>query len=138
MKQCFKCGIIKPLDEFYTHPAMADGYLGKCKSCARLDVQSNYARRRDQYREYDKIRAKRPQRKAAKCVYSLNHRTKNPEKRRARILLGSAIKCGRIHRKPCEVCGSANSEAHHPDYSKPLDVVWLCLKHHRELHKGAA
>jgi hypothetical protein len=45
------------------------------------------------------------------------------------------LRRGTIKRGPCEVCGSEDSEAHHDDYSKPLDVRWLCRKHHREHHQ---
>jgi hypothetical protein len=37
---------------------------------------------------------------------------------------------------PCEVCKETNVDAHHDDYNKPLDVRWLCKKHHREHHKS--
>lgn len=43
------------------------------------------------------------------------------------------IKRGKLIRKPCEVCSSPDSEPHHKDYSKPLDVHWLCKTHHLEL-----
>lgn len=46
-----------------------------------------------------------------------------------------AIKTGKIVKKPCEICGKEPADAHHDDYSKPLDVRWLCKPHHYELHK---
>jgi hypothetical protein len=33
------------------------------------------------------------------------------------------------------VCGTMEVESHHPDYSQPLKVIWLCCKHHRQLHR---
>jgi len=41
---------------------------------------------------------------------------------------------GKLIPKPCEVCGAAEVVKHHPDYAKPLDVVWLCTPHHRAEH----
>lgn len=62
-------------------------------------------------------------------------RANNPEKRRAHRRVEVAIKFGRMTRMPCEVCGDAKSHAHHDDYSKPLDVIWLCHSHHMAHHK---
>jgi hypothetical protein len=59
---------------------------------------------------------------------------RNPEKREAQIKLGNALRDGRLERQPCEVCGSLKVEGHHDDYSKPLDVRWLCCAHHAEHH----
>jgi len=43
---------------------------------------------------------------------------------------------GKLEKMPCERCGSSvNVHAHHDDYSRPLDVMWLCAKHHKERHK---
>lgn len=41
-KKCFKCGTVKPLSEFYKHPAMSDGRVNKCKDCNKKDVKGNY------------------------------------------------------------------------------------------------
>ena len=57
-------------------------------------------------------------------------------RRKAMAQLAYAIKRGDIIRCPCEVCGETRSQAHHHDYSKPLEVKWLCAKHHRQLHAG--
>lgn len=46
-----------------------------------------------------------------------------------------AVYTGKVIKQPCVRCGSMKSEGHHEDYSKPLDVIWLCSKHHKELHK---
>lgn len=48
-----------------------------------------------------------------------------------------AVQQGQLIKEPCEVCGDVNSEAHHDDYDKPLEVRWLCRKHHNELHRQA-
>ena len=35
----------------------------------------------------------------------------------------------------CELCSSAdNLETHHPDYTKPLEVITLCRECHRRQH----
>lgn len=60
-----------------------------------------------------------------------------PEKIRAREIVYNAVRSGKLHRQPCSVCGEQDTEAHHEDYRKPLDVVWLCRKHHRELHRNS-
>ena len=36
----------------------------------------------------------------------------------------------------CSVVGCNEiSERHHPNYDKPLEIIWLCRKHHKELPK---
>lgn len=77
---------------------------------------------REQLRAYDRERGFRPG---------------SPEKRHARNLLNSAVRRGLIVRPDvCEVDGCPNvPEGHHDDYSRPLDVRWLCPKHHGIEHR---
>jgi len=57
------------------------------------------------------------------------------------MAVARAVASGTLTRGPCAVCGALKVHGHHGDYSKPLDVVWLCPPHHRQLHvflKGEA
>lgn len=136
-KRCFKCNAVKPASEFYAHPQMADGRLGKCKECNKQDVQANYRLHRNQYAEYDRKRQQKPERRAAKLVYQHKHRQQYPNKAKARYAVSNAIRDGRLMRCPCQLCGATEQiEAHHPDYSRPLDVRWRCFKCHRKEEHG--
>lgn len=52
----------------------------------------------------------------------------------ARSYLKTYVSRGKIKRGVCAVCGSPDVEGHHADYDRPLDVTWLCTRHHLELH----
>jgi hypothetical protein len=142
-KTCFKCGEEQPIECFYTHKAMADGHLNKCKSCTRQDVAERiFLKKNDpqwvlKERERCRIKARRDVRfpnPAQKAEYIKRYSEKHPEKKKAHTAVSNAIRDGRLFKQPCEVCFSNDVEAHHDDYSKPLDVRWLCVKHHAEHH----
>jgi len=59
-----------------------------------------------------------------------------PEAYQAHQAITDAIKDGRLTRKSCEVCNADSVDAHHDDYSRPLDVRWLCRKHHMQVHRS--
>lgn len=68
----------------------------------------------------------------------LKLREKYPEKARARSLLSNAVCEGRIIRPTqCSLCFSSNGviQGHHHDYSKPLDVIWVCKSCHIMVHR---
>jgi hypothetical protein len=70
----------------------------------------------------------------------INKRTaaRQPEKVRARWELNNAIRKGLLTRLPCERCGDPKSQGHHDDYSKPLDVHWMCRRCHWAEHRKSA
>lgn len=133
MKQCRKCGSTLPIDEFYTHPEMADGHLNFCKTCVRQRVNARYDRERGKIATYERERFKDPHRKAKIAEYARERRKRHPEKTRAYNMVTRAIKNGTLKRLPCEVCSDPNSQAHYEDYFRPLDVRWFCFRHHREV-----
>lgn len=152
MKECFKCHAVKPLSEYYRHEMMADGHLNKCKECTKHDACRTRAKRLSYYQEYDRQRSKLPHRKAyRRRIYKSGnrspvpsevtlerrrrYRTRYPEKYKARNAVANALRDGILKKKPCVRCGNKKTHGHHEDYSKPLDVVWLCTHHHGERHR---
>jgi len=54
-----------------------------------------------------------------------------------RRMVRLALRSGVLERGICEVCATdENVDAHHDDYMQPLNVRWLCRKHHAEHHKN--
>ena len=134
-KVCFKCGIYKPLTDFYRHPMMGDGRLGKCKECTKKDVSENRGKRIDYYREYDRDRAKIPER--AKTASAISAAWRKADKRRgaAHNAVTRAVRSGALKRTPCERCGRNDAFAHHECYDHKLAVNWLCQPCHKQRHK---
>ena len=85
---------------------------------------------------HQKWRAANPN-KVKKYMYEGNtkYRNNNPIKIKARKLLQYAVKIGKIKKLHCCICHSIKAQAHHTDYNKPLEVMWLCEKHHIAWHK---
>lgn len=146
MKTCFKCLLSKPLDEFYSHPRMADGHLNKCKACSRSDTAKRKTenKKNPDWIEKEILRSRlKSRRERAEGKYRGNRtdetdrsrrfREKNPLKYKAHNLVNNAIRSGKITPLPCVICGE-KAQAHHEDYSKPLDVIWYCPQHHSERH----
>ena len=57
------------------------------------------------------------------------------QEKRACHMVEAAIAKGILARQPCEKCGAVKTRGHHDDYNKPLEIRWLCAKHHYEWHK---
>lgn len=139
MKKCFKCGKAKEMSEFYKHSEMADGYLGKCKDCAKKDATEHRNKNIEQIREYDRQRSKLPHRQRLIARTEKKYRKKYPKRYMANYLLTNAVRDNRIKKpKRCSRCGTSRRRilGHHPDYYKPLEVIWVCQPCHKQLHKN--
>lgn len=134
-KECFKCKTVKPLEEFYKHDMMADGHVNKCKECNKKDVNENRLKNIDYYRLYDTERAKLPERQKLAQQISAAWRKADRRRMKCHNAVARAIKAGKLERQPCVRCASTKAVAHHEDYDKPLDVMWLCQICHKQRHK---
>lgn len=141
-KICKTCLVPKADEDFYTSNRTV------CKTCVRAQVRANREAKIDQYQAYDRKRYRESdERKAAarKSAASpagiasrerFRLRMKGTEKRKAHHAVSNAIRDGKLERgTACFFCGSSGKlHAHHHDYSKPLDVFWLCPPCHGKLH----
>jgi len=109
--RCCVCKQDKNKDEFRKYQYNGKFYLSsRCQSCV---PEYNRSRKRD---------------------WSGSSRNPYPEKNKARDMIKTKIRQGVVIPQPCEVCG-IKGQSHHNDYSKPLEVRWLCTKHHGEQHR---
>jgi len=149
-KWCPKCRLTQPISNFYKHKGMTDGLQYYCKNCHRKQQQSTKGKKLiKKYQTSEKGREvhrramkKYSQTERGKAILYKNVRAsskKYPIKYHSRKLVYHAIKLGMLQKLPCKYpdCkhGDARIEAHHWDYSKPLDVVWFCTKHHKLIDK---
>jgi len=138
MKTCFKCGVEKPLSEFYEHKLMADGHLNKCKECTKRDVKMHRENNPEKVRACDRKRSKAKHRKEYAAKRQVKYRESFPEKYKANNAVTNAIRDGRIDRpNHCEMCGHpCTPHAHHWSYLEEhmLEVEWLCVVCHMQLH----
>lgn len=139
-KSC--CKDVDP-SEFYS------SNKSRCKECVKARSRQRLLDNPEAAKAYEKSRANLPHRVKRRLDYSKTeagleagkraknkYKELNPKKRSTHIIVGNAIRDGHLFKKPCEVCNTNdNIVAHHCDYDKPLDVMWLCAQHHNDWHK---
>jgi len=133
MKTCSACNERKPISDFQVRKASKDGLTSSCKDCLKIRDAARYINEKDyrlaRHRLYMKTDNGRMAHKKATDAW----KDRNAVRRAANVILGHAVRDGRVIKFPCFICGS-KAHAHHPDYDRPLDVIWLCPKHHKEAH----
>ena len=162
MKKCKRCGKEKQFGDFYKHKQMLDGYLSFCKECTKKRVGKHRVKNIDSIREYDRCRGKTEKRlkgnrdRARKRIdsgikrkkYKLDnskrteinrrYRENNKEKYNCHKKIGAALLSGKIIRPTkCSLCFCESEiiHGHHDDYSKPMEVIWICPRCHGKLHR---
>ncbi len=161
--QCIVCQKELPLTEFYKEKSKK-GHTHKCRSCLyeynkiwrkenpdlfraqrekyRKRHRENERERRELNRDIYRERSRRSyqENKQEMLKYYREYRITNKYRERARGIIKNRLKSGKIIKSNyCSVCNkSENIQAHHDDYSKPLEVIWLCASCHGLLHKGVA
>lgn len=146
MKRCKSCGEMKAHEEFYRNSKMKDGRVNHCRECSAAAAREAHklnplprkaAARRFRVRHAEKRAAER---RAYRAEEKRRERERHPGKAKARRAVESAVRAGRLP-KPSVCCRcetgvpcAADLHAHHHDYSKPLEVEWLCRSCHAVAH----
>lgn len=150
VKQCDRCKEAKSLDLFHKDKTKKDGKHNRCKACALLYSRERWAEKsellkrqaRDRYtkgcrRESFLKKMEDPKKREAHMKRVREYESRqDPAKARARQRVRQAILNGKMVRPDfCSVCGEREKvQGHHADYSKPLEVQWLCQKCHSRTH----
>lgn len=124
-KKCFKCGLVKPLSEFYIHPKMADGHLNKCKQCTQRDVKIRYdiLVETEDFLEKERKRAREKYKRLGyKDKYSKFYTNDNTRRNMSRLLNARGY-------------DMKGKEAHHWNYNLMKSIFILSRRNHKLIHK---
>ena len=118
-KRCCMCGQNLPVSEFNYCRGTVGGLTSHCRECGKEYKRQHYEQYYGDY--YNRTR---------------QYRREHPERYRAYSIVQEAIKNGELTRPDtCSSCGNSGYiVAHHDDYNRALDVVWICLSCDRQLH----
>jgi hypothetical protein len=124
---CERCGdrVVRQARPHWKPPQR---YCGRACSAAAAKAEGRFAGEKNPRFAGWKSRDKIEYRKRFQARY--------PEKAAAHKAVAYAKRMGRLVPAPCEVCASTAVQAHHDDYSKHLEVRWLCRRCHRDWHKA--
>ena len=134
-KQCTKCGLEYPdtLEFFYK------GYK-RCKDCKNKTnekynkTEKGKQTRKRAIKKYIATDTGKQMKQDATRRYAFNY----PEKQKARDAINWLVRSGQkvpATQLVCIYCEEAASQYHHPDYSKPLDVIPVCVMCHSRIHR---
>lgn len=111
LKTCSTCKVPKLFTDFARDSTRTDGYDHNCKEC--------------RHKRVERIKTRHYRRK---------YRERNPLKESARTVVHRLVKSGKLIKEDCFLCGVPETAAHHLNYEFSDKIVWLCRKHHDEVH----
>lgn len=135
-KICVECGRDLPLSEYNKRRDNKDGCQSRCRACFSKYNKARYAANKEKFKaDIYAYKEANPQKVLETRIKTC---AKNPTQKNARRALNAAVEAGAMKvPDSCSGCGVSGSEtrlgAHHYDYAKPLDVVWVCARCHRHL-----
>ncbi|KKM01344.1 hypothetical protein LCGC14_1795370 [marine sediment metagenome] len=126
---CGLCREEKPIEEYYRNKSRPSGRGFWCKECCKgyerlPHRKGRHAKWRGSSKGIERTRQ-----------YNQEHYAEEKPKNQTRSATKRLVKLGVIKKMPCGICGDGNSQAHHPDYTQPLEVVWLCQSHHYDVDR---
>ena len=132
-KKCTRCAEMLPLTEFSPCRHGKYGRYCRCKRCQALVSRIRRAQgdgSRDAHRRW------RRRNRGVAAAAAQRWKQRHPVKLRAHYAVRAAVLGGLLHPPDrCEDCGRAGRVvAHHADYSRPLEVEWLCPRCHARRH----
>jgi hypothetical protein len=109
--------------EFTRNARSKDGLSYYCSKCTQIQQL--------------KLKEKSPETfNANQAASTARYDAKYPKKARMRRFVAQAKRKGILVQEPCVECGAEKTDAHHCDYNKPLEVIWLCRLHHKRWHRA--
>ncbi len=134
-KACRKCGETDPIEKFRVNATMADGHSNHCRPCEAETARKRYYQNSEHVKARVKARYATLTREQRQAL-GKRRLIRNAHKRKAHGQVNRALRRGDIQRKDtCEHCADPAEHAHHEDYARPLDVIWLCRKCHGLVHR---
>lgn len=135
MKQCSKCRGVYDESHFHKHRATRDGLQYACKLCQAEHTRKSQIAFPERHNANTKRSSLKFQSQHGISRASLWMRN-NKDKRRLYNKAYYALRRKQTPPDTCSMCGVKSSDihAHHIDYNKPLEVVWLCRECHLAEH----
>lgn len=136
------------LSQYHRDKSRSDGRREHCKKCRLAKIKQFY----DEHKGVLRLKARQhyntnsteilrkhkkwKEKNSEKCkAYTLKYRQSNLQKENARRAVMKRTYRKKLLKQPCIICRDKKVEAHHHDYTKPFDVIWLCKMHHAAWHR---